>query len=81
MPVTRQSLFKWRAMPFSKGFIMKYGKYIDEIKKSSSQEPLGLFQPNLAQNILWWRVFKFVQINDYSLFKMGENRENTLTKF
>ena len=33
--------------------ILKYSKYIYEIfKKSSSLEPLGQFQPNLAQSIL-----------------------------
>ena len=31
---------------------MKYRKYIDKIKKSSSPKPLGQFQPNLAQSIL-----------------------------
>ena len=29
----------------------------------SSQEPLDQFQPNLAQSILGWRGFKFVQVN------------------
>ena len=33
--------------------IVKYGKYIEDIKKSSSQEPQGQFQLNLAQSILW----------------------------
>ena len=31
---------------------------------SSSLEPLGQFQPNLAQSILGWMRFKFVQMND-----------------
>ena len=36
---------------------------------SSSPEPLGQFQPNLAQSILGWRGFKFVQIKGPSLFQ------------
>ena len=31
---------------------------------SSSPEPLGQFQPNLAQSILGWRGFKFVQMKN-----------------
>ena len=48
---------------------------------SSSQEPLGRFQPNLTQNILGWRGFKFVQMKDHALFQ-GEiirKYQNTLT--
>ena len=36
---------------------------------SSSPEPLGQFQPNLAQSILGWWGFKFVQIKGPSLFQ------------
>ena len=36
---------------------------------SSSPEPQGLFQPNLAQSILGWRGFKFVQIKGPTLFQ------------
>ena len=36
---------------------------------SSSPEPLGQFQPNLAQNILGWREFKFVQMKGPALFQ------------
>ena len=36
---------------------------------SSSPEPLGQFQPNLAQSILGWRGFKFVQMKDLALFQ------------
>ena len=36
---------------FQGEIIRKNRKYIDEIKKSSSPEPLGQFQPNLAQSI------------------------------
>ena len=34
---------------------------------SSSPEPLGKFQSNLAQSILKWRGFKFVQMNGHAL--------------
>ena len=36
---------------------------------SSSQEPLGQFQPNLAQSILWWWGFKFLQMKGHALFQ------------
>ena len=36
---------------------------------SFSPEPLGQFQPNLAQSILGWRGFKFVQMNGHALFQ------------
>ena len=36
---------------------------------SSSPEPLGQFQPNLAQSILGWRGFKFVQIKGHALLQ------------
>ena len=35
----------------------------------SSPEPLGQFQPNLAQSILGWRGFKFVQMKGHALPK------------
>ena len=35
---------------------------------SSSPEPLGQFQPNLAQSILGWKGFKFVQMKGPALF-------------
>ena len=41
-------------------------KYIDEIRKSSP-EPLSQFQPNLAQSILRWRGFKFLQMKNQSI--------------
>ena len=40
---------------------------------SSSPEPLGLFQPNLAQSILGWRGFKFVQMKGPALFQGEED--------
>ena len=36
---------------------------------SSSQEPLGQFQWNLTQIILWWRGFKFLQMKGPALFQ------------
>ena len=36
---------------------------------SSFPEPLGQFQPIVAQSILGWREFKFVQIKGHALFK------------
>ena len=36
---------------------------------TSSQEPLGQFQPNLAQSILGLRGFKFVQMKGPALFQ------------
>ena len=36
---------------------------------SSSPEPLGQFQPNMAQSILEWREFKFVQLKGPALFQ------------
>ena len=36
---------------------------------TKSPEPLGQFQPDLAQNILGWREFKFVQIRNHSILK------------
>ena len=49
--------------PFSKVRKLRNSQnYIDKIKKKSSPpEPLGQFQPNLAQCILACRGFKFVQ--------------------
>ena len=54
---------------FQGQIITKLWKYIDEILKSSYQEPLSHFQPNLSQSILGWRGFKFVQMNDPALFQ------------
>ena len=58
---------------FQGKIITKWRKYIDEIQKSSSPEPLSQFQPYLAQNILVWRGFKFVQIfprvDNYKIMK------------
>ena len=36
---------------------------------TSSQKPLSQFQPNLAQSVLGWRGFRFVQIKGPSLFQ------------
>ena len=77
-PNLAQGILEWRGFKFDqmKGpalfqgkIIMKWWKYIDENKKSSSPEPLGQFQPNLAQSILGWRGFKFVQMKGPALFQ------------
>ena len=50
---------------------------------SSFQEPLGQVQPNLAQCILGWMGFKFVQMKGPALLQ-GDNYQiakNTMTKF
>ena len=39
------------------------------IFSSSSPEPLGQFQPNLAQSVLGLRGFKFVQMKSPALFQ------------
>ena len=36
---------------------------------ASSPEPSCQFQPNLAQSLLGWREFKFVQMNGHTLFQ------------
>ena len=41
----------------------------DKDDSSSFPEPLGQFQLNLAQNILGWRKFKFVQMKGPTLFQ------------
>jgi len=38
------------------------------LKKSSSQEPFGQFQPNLAENVLGKWGFRFVQIKGLAPF-------------
>ena len=48
--------------------ITKEEKYVDEIPIYSTPEPLGQFKLNLAESILGWVGFKFVQIKDDALF-------------
>ena len=43
---------------------------------TSSPVPLGQFQPNVAQIILEWRGFKFVQMKGHALFPRGDNSKN-----
>ena len=45
------------------------------LRWDSSSEPLGQFQPNLAQSILGCREFKFVQMKGHALLQRGENSE------
>ena len=49
---------------------------------SSSQEPLGPFQPNLAQSILGFRGFQFAQIRTTALTQRRwiQNSKNTRTR-
>ena len=42
---------------------------------SSFQELPGQFQTKLAQRILGWRGFKFVQMKGHTLFPRGDNHE------
>ena len=70
------SLLKEAPHLFSSGDYYEIVKYIDKIKESSP-EPLGQFQPNLAQRILGLRKFKFVHMKKTVLLQMGNNFENT----
>jgi len=42
--------------------------YREMLNKSSSQEPLGQFQPNMAGNLLGGWRFRFVQIKGMAPF-------------
>ena len=57
---------------FQGEIITKWWKYIDEIKKSSSREPLSQFQPNLAQSILGWNGLNYSN-NGHRPFPRGDN--------
>ena len=39
---------------FQGEIVVKLQKYLGEIQKLSSEEPLGQFQPNLAQSFIEW---------------------------
>ena len=41
----------------------------DQMSLSSTPEPFDKLQPNLAQSILGWRGFNFVQIKGHALFQ------------
>ena len=60
-------LFKWRVKPFSCLFSLT--KSQNTLRKFSSPEPLCQFQPSLAQSILGWRGFNFVQIKALPFIK------------
>ena len=60
--------------PFPRRDNYQIVKYIDEILKSSYPEPLGQFQPNLAQSILGWRGFKFVQMKNWRTIWFSKSR-------
>ena len=51
-------------MSFQRGDDYEKAKII-----KSSPEPLGQFQPILAQSFLGWREFKFVQMKDHAFFQ------------
>ena len=60
-----ESLFRWRAMPFSKG-------YDYEMAKShwrTSLEPLGHFQPTLVQSIFGWGETCLFKMKSHALFQ------------
>jgi len=52
--------------------------YREMLKKYSSQEPLGQFQPNLIGNVFGGWGFRFFQIKGLSTFgpNRGQNKEN-----
>ena len=58
---------------FPRGDNYEIAKNTFNKKKSSSPEPFGQFQSNLAQWILGLRGFKFVQMKGHTLFPMGDN--------
>ena len=81
-PNLAQSILGWRGFKFiqMKGpalfqveIITKKWKYVEELKKSSSPEPLSQFKPKLAQSILRWRRFKFFSIERPYPFPRGDN--------
>ena len=78
-PNLAQSILGWRGFKFvqMKGHTLSQGEIIAKILKlywkllkSSSSEPLGQFQPNLAQNMLGWWWFKFVQMKGHNLLQV-----------
>ena len=48
---------------------------------SSSLEPIGQFQPNLAQSILEWRGFKIFEMKGYACFHGYRNWRNLKISF
>ena len=64
------SLFKWRTPPISKGrCLWNSENTLTKFKNNSSPEPLGQFQPILAQSELGWCGLKFVQMKNHSILK------------
>ena len=61
--------------PFPRGDNYEIVKIHWQNLKTSSPEPLSKFQPNLAQSILGWRGFKFIQMKGFRFFKRGDNNE------
>ena len=64
------SLFLKKVLrPYPRGDNYEITKYIDKFLKTSSPEPLSQFQPHLAQNILGWRGFKFINMKVPAFFQ------------
>ena len=62
-----------RATPLFQGeIITKSQKYIGEIQNFSSEEPLGQFQPNLAQSFIEWRELQILQLRIIQLPKRDD---------
>ena len=87
-PNLAQSILGWRGIKFvqMKGpalfqgeIITKEWKCIEEFERSSP-EPLGQFQPNLAQSICGWRWFKFVQMKGFVNFQGEKITDNEIAK-
>ena len=55
--------------PFLREDNYEKAKYIDESKKSPCPEPLGQFQPDLAQCILGWWGLTYVPLNGPIFFQ------------
>ena len=59
---TKHLLVKWRATSSPRGDNNKIVKLHYQNLKNILHQNHGLFQPNLAQTIIWWIGFKFIQM-------------------
>ena len=66
---------KERPLLFSRGDDYEIVKIHRQNLKSSSIEPLGQFQPNIAKNIRRYRRFEFDQMERPYLFTLGDNNK------
>ena len=55
--------------PSQRGDNCEIVKIHSKLLKIFFPEPLIQLQPNLAQSILWWRGFKFIQMKGHTLLK------------